>query len=100
MKQTIALTLLTASLLSAKTQQIGPNIEIMQNSDGSYTYIKTDAPAMAHHSHKKMWISIGIIAGTAVLAGTLGSRPRQTIAPDTHSNLKLITCGECTGKAQ
>lgn len=88
MKRIITIALLSISLLAAKDHQPDP------------TYVANTTEHI-HHSHKKMWISIGIMVGAGILAGTVGNRPRQAAyqAPATP-DLKAITCAICTGTAK
>lgn len=89
MKRILVIALLSTSLLTAKDRQ---------NVDPTYVANTTEH---IHHSHKKMWISIGIVVGAGVLAGTLGNRPRQAAyQPAATPDLKLITCNICTGTAK
>lgn len=89
MKRILTIALLSASLLAAKDRTADP----------TYTATTTEH---VRHSHKKMWISIGIVVGAGVLAGTLGNRPRQAAyqTPAATPDLKLITCNICSGTAK
>lgn len=77
MKRLVLVTLLTASMLCAKT-----HVE------------------QTHHSHKKLWIAIGVTVATGVLAGSLAAQHRGSQPATAIPDLKRITCAICSGTAK
>lgn len=77
MKRLVLITLLTASMLCAKTH-VG----------------------QTRHSHKKLWIAIGVTVAAGVLAGSLAAQHRGSQPTAAVPDLKRITCAICSGKAQ